>query len=75
MPFFQFLLGFDPLGLTPVDPAAFEKMAAKELNNGRLAMIGVAGFIAQELVNGNDIFVNLGFAPDTFVATTLPVTF
>ena len=30
-------------------------MQTKELNNGRLAMIGVAGFCAQELVNHQTI--------------------
>jgi hypothetical protein len=68
-------LGFDPLGLKPVDAMAFDKIATKELNNGRLAMIAVAGFIAQELVNGKEIFVNLGLAPDTFDPSTLPVQF
>jgi Chlorophyll A-B binding protein len=50
-------------------------MATKELNNGRLAMIGVAGFIAQELVSGKEIFVTLGLSPDTFDSSTLPVQF
>jgi hypothetical protein len=31
----------------------------KELNNGRLAMIAVAGFVAQELVNHKGIIENL----------------
>lgn len=68
-------IGFDPLGLKPTDPAVFEKMATKELNNGRLAMIGAAGFFAQELVNGEGILVNLGLAHDNFDPSTLPVVF
>lgn len=44
-------LGFDPLNLKPTDSAAFDEMRTKELNNGRLAMIGTAGVIAQELVS------------------------
>ncbi|KAH8062209.1 chlorophyll A-B binding protein [Aureococcus anophagefferens] len=43
-------LGFDPLGLKPTSEAELKTMASKELNNGRLAMIGMAGMVAQELV-------------------------
>jgi len=49
-------LNFDPLGLKPEDPAALKEMQTKELNNGRLAMLGAAGMIAQELVTGSKIF-------------------
>jgi hypothetical protein len=49
-------LGYDPLGLKPSDPAEFKEMQTKELNNGRLAMIGAAGMIAQELVSVQKIF-------------------
>jgi len=52
-------LGFDPLGLTPSDPAAFDELRTKELQNGRLAMLGVAGIVAQELVNGKGVLENL----------------
>jgi hypothetical protein len=48
--------GFDPLGLKPEDAAELKEMQTKELNNGRLAMIGAAGMIAQELVSGEKIF-------------------
>merc|ERR1719311_769972 len=48
--------GFDPLGLKPSDPAEFKEMATKELNNGRLAMIGMAGMVVQELVSGQKLF-------------------
>jgi hypothetical protein len=43
-------IGFDPLGLTPSDPAEFRLMQEKELAHGRLAMIAAAGFLAQEAV-------------------------
>lgn len=43
-------LGFDPLGLKPTDPEELKTMQTKELNNGRLAMISIAGFVLQELV-------------------------
>ena len=49
-------LGFDPLGLKPKDEAGFLAMQNKELNNGRLAMIAIAGMTAQELVTGKQAF-------------------
>ena len=49
-------VGFDPLGLKPTEPAAFQNMQTKELQNGRLAMIAMAGICAQELVNHRTIF-------------------
>jgi hypothetical protein len=52
-------VGFDPLGLKPTDPAEFQEMATKELQNGRLAMLAAAGFIAQELVNHKPILETL----------------
>lgn len=52
-------LGFDPLGLKPTNQAEFDVLQTKELNNGRLAMIAVAGFTAQELVNQRGIFEHL----------------
>lgn len=68
-------VGFDPLGLKPEDPQEFLDLHTKELQNGRLAMIGWAGMVAQELVNGKEIFVNLGLAEDRFDPSTLPVQF
>ncbi|CAB9514409.1 chloroplastic [Seminavis robusta] len=52
-------IGFDPLGLKPEDPEEFFQMQTKELQNGRLAMLAAAGFLAQELVNGKGIIENL----------------
>jgi Chlorophyll A-B binding protein len=68
-------LGFDPLGFKPADAASFNQLATKELNNGRLAMIAAAGFLAQELVSGKEVFVSLGLSPDTFDPSSLPVQF
>jgi len=54
-------LGFDPLGL--LNNASEEDkldLQNKELNNGRLAMIGIAGFVAQELVDGQTILGHFG---------------
>merc|ERR1712151_436011 len=48
-------IGFDPLGLKPGDPEEFEQMVTKELQNGRLAMLAAAGFMAQELADGKGI--------------------
>ena len=41
-------LGFDPLGLKPTNTVELKEMQTKELNNGRLAMIAVAGMVGQE---------------------------
>jgi len=49
-------LNFDPLGLKPTNAGELADMQAKELNNGRLAMIGIAGMVAQELVSGSKVF-------------------
>jgi hypothetical protein len=54
-------LGFDPLGLMPNEPEAFKTMQTKELQNGRLAMLAAAGFMAQELTDGKGILEHLGF--------------
>ena len=48
-------LGFDPLGLKPEDEEEFIEMQTKELQNGRLAMLAAAGFLAQELTDGKGI--------------------
>ena len=49
-------LGFDPLGLKPSDQDKFDELTTKELQNGRVAMLGIAGIVAQELVTGQSIF-------------------
>jgi len=66
-------LGFDPLNMLPEStytkgfqnlPAAFKEKRTKELQNGRLAMLAVAGMVAQELVDGRTIlahFQEFGF--------------
>jgi Chlorophyll A-B binding protein len=48
-------IGFDPLGLKPTDPEELRILQTKELQNGRLAMLAAAGFIAQELADGKGI--------------------
>merc|ERR1712241_154788 len=48
-------IGFDPLGLKPTDPIEFADMQTKELQNGRLAMITIAGMIVQEQVTGQPL--------------------
>jgi hypothetical protein len=54
-------LGFDPLGLKPTEAGKFASMQTRELQNGRLAMIGIAGIIAQELVNHKSILDTFDF--------------
>jgi hypothetical protein len=48
-------IGFDPLGLKPKDAEGFAIRQTKELNNGRLAMIGAAGMIVQEQITHETI--------------------
>jgi len=48
--------GYDPLGLKPKDEKGFLEMQNKELNNGRLAMVGTAGMVLQELATGVKTF-------------------
>lgn len=66
-------IGFDPLNLKPTDATEFAEMQTKELQNGRLAMLGWAGMVAQELINGQEIFVNAGLATDRFNPDVMPV--
>jgi len=51
-------VGFDPLGLKPTDAEEFALMQTKELQNGRVAMLAIAGFVAQELVDHKPILLN-----------------
>jgi len=45
-------LGFDPLGMKPKKESEFLELQNKELNNGRLAMMAVAGIYGAELMAG-----------------------
>jgi hypothetical protein len=49
-------LGFDPLGMKPKKEAELLELQNKELANGRLAMLAVAGAIAQEQVTLQKLF-------------------
>ena len=48
-------LGWDPLGWYPSDPTEQAIIKTKELQNGRLAMLAVAGIAAQELLDGKEV--------------------
>eukprot|EP00798_Chlamydomonas_sp_ICE-L_P002577 gene2577-30963_t len=52
-------LGFDPLGLFPTNPTELKDVQTKEFNNGRLAMIAIAGFTVQELIDHKGIFEHI----------------
>ena len=52
-------VGFDPLNLKPTGADEFAEMATKELQHGRLAMLAVAGFFAQELTDGQLILADI----------------
>lgn len=50
-------LSYDPFTICPDNDDGFLKMRTKELNNGRMAMLAVAGIIVQEkFVTGQAIF-------------------
>ena len=49
-------LNFDPLHLCPQESSELRAMQSRELNNGRLAMIGITGMVVQELVTGSKLF-------------------
>lgn len=67
-------LRFDPLGLCPEDPAELRELQNKELNNGRLAMIAVAGFVLQEVAEpGVEIFQHLFYNIEKETAEELNV--
>ena len=42
--------------MKPKDEAGLKEMQTKELNNGRLAMIAIAGMVVQEGVSGGKLF-------------------
>ena len=43
-------IGFDPLGIKPDNAEDFANMQAKELSNGRLAMLAAIGMMGEEFV-------------------------
>ena len=51
-------IGFDPAGLKPTDPSEFAEMATKELQNGRLAMLGTASLFAAHFYPGSVPLLN-----------------
>jgi hypothetical protein len=54
-------IGFDPLNLKSPNGDEFANMQSKELSNGRLAMLAVAGFCVQEIVNGQPVLADIPF--------------
>ena len=44
------------MGLKPSEEAELKELMTKELNNGRAAMIGIAGMVGQELATGSKLF-------------------
>ena len=44
---------FPPIDFSGVDPAALKKKQSSELNNGRLAMIAIMGFVCEANVPGS----------------------
>lgn len=52
-------IGWDPLNLWPSEPEKQARRKNTEISNGRLAMIGIAGMVAQEEVDGMKILDHL----------------
>ena len=52
-------LNFDPLGIKPKGVEEFKFVQERELANGRLAMMAVAGMCVQELVTGKPVLAAL----------------
>lgn len=48
--YFPGRLGFDPLGLYPIDKEGQKRMELAEIKHGRLSMVAVVGFAVQEYV-------------------------
>ncbi|XRB07335.1 chlorophyll a-b binding protein [Pycnococcus provasolii] len=59
-------LGWDPLGLKPDTSEDFYNMQEKELNNGRLAMVALAGCVLQEVASARPIFGYRGWLTGLF---------
>jgi len=49
-------LGFDPIGLKPKTEGELKVMQDKEIRNGRLAMLAIAGMTVQELTTSQQLF-------------------
>ncbi|KAM3576410.1 hypothetical protein VYU27_001760 [Nannochloropsis oceanica] len=47
--------GFDPLNLAPKTEDAFNELQLKEIKNGRLAMVSVAGMLIQEALTNQGV--------------------
>merc|ERR1712094_144020 len=48
--------GFDPMGIVGgMSPLAIKNMQAKEINNGRLAMVAVVAYVVQEAMTGEPV--------------------
>ena len=65
--------GFDPFGLYPKDENGQARMRLSEIKNGRLAMVAITAFAAQEFVAGTAVVDHAGlfFKPITQVLSDL----